>query len=185
VRTAQLLDCAEGLFIEQGFDGVSIEDVCRAAGVSRPVVYEHFGSKSGVYLACIRRIRDEFDAALVASARDAPDLRTALRLAATAFFTTVEQQPQRWSLVYGSSTGMVGAMADDLSLLRAGTVGRIAELITAHRPDADVRRAEVVANMISGAGEQLGRWWLRHPGVTREQVVRDFTDFASAAARES
>lgn len=149
------------------------------------MVYEHFGSKNGVYLACIRRIHDEFDDALVASARDAPELRAALRLGAGAFFATIEEQPQRWSLVYGSSTGMVGAMADDLSQLRAGTVGRIAELITAHRPEVDARRAEVVANMISGAGEQLGRWWLRHPGTSRELVVRDFTDFAHAAVREA
>jgi AcrR family transcriptional regulator len=176
-----LLDCAEQLFIEHGFDGVSVEDICRAAGVSRPIVYQHFGSKSGLYVDCIRRIREGFDAALIDSAERADDLRCALHLGARAFFATIDQQPRRWSLVYGSSSGMIGTMADDLYALRATTVDRIADLITTHRPQLDARRVEILANMISGAGEQLGRWWLRHRETDVEQVVREFTDLAHAA----
>jgi AcrR family transcriptional regulator len=45
VREEQLLEVAEGVFAMQGYTGTSIEDIARAAGVTRPVVYDHFGSK--------------------------------------------------------------------------------------------------------------------------------------------
>src|SRR5882757_4472745 len=72
IREQQLLDLAEALFIDNGYAGFSIEDLCQAANVSRPVVYHHFGSKDGIYLACLRRIRDEFEAALIDAASHAP-----------------------------------------------------------------------------------------------------------------
>lgn len=58
VCRGQLLDLAEELFIQKGYVGFSIDDLSRAAGVSRPTVYHHFGSKDGVYLACLRRVRE-------------------------------------------------------------------------------------------------------------------------------
>ena len=51
VRERQLLDIAEKLFTLHGYEGTSIEDVARAAGVTRPVVYEHHGDKDGLYIA--------------------------------------------------------------------------------------------------------------------------------------
>src|SRR6185295_9059197 len=87
VREQQLLDLAEELFIGNGYAGFSIEDLCRAANVSRPVVYDHFGSKDGIYLACLRRIRDEFEDALISAATHAPTARAAIERGAAAFFT--------------------------------------------------------------------------------------------------
>src|SRR3981081_645942 len=78
VRSTQLLDLAEELLIENGYAGFSIDELCRAAGVSRPIVYEHFGSKDGIYLACVRRIRTEFEQALVAASAGGRDLAAPL-----------------------------------------------------------------------------------------------------------
>jgi len=66
VRREQLLQLAEELFMEKGHGGFSIDDLCRAAGVSRPIIYEHFGSKDGIYIACLTGIRAEFEQALLA-----------------------------------------------------------------------------------------------------------------------
>ena len=74
IREQQLLDHAEQLLLENGYGGFSIEDLCRAAGVSRPIVYEHFGSKDGVYIACLRRIRGEFEQAIRDAAASADNL---------------------------------------------------------------------------------------------------------------
>ena len=74
VRREQLLQLAEEQFMEKGHDGFSIDDLCRAAGVSRPIIYEHFGSKDGIYIACLTRIRAEFEQALLAAAAESPDL---------------------------------------------------------------------------------------------------------------
>ena len=56
-RAEQVLDVAEELLTAKGYDRTSIEDIAQAAGVSRPIVYGHHGSKEGVYLACMARAR--------------------------------------------------------------------------------------------------------------------------------
>src|SRR5689334_15430775 len=91
VRRGQLLELAEQVFMEKGYVGFKIDDLCRAAGVSRPIVYEHFGSKDGIYVACLRRIREEFEQALLAGAGDAPDLQTSTDRGAEAWFSILER----------------------------------------------------------------------------------------------
>src|SRR6266536_5403024 len=54
-RREQLLDVARSLFAEKGFDGASVEEIAHRANVSKPVVYEHFGGKEGVYAVVVDR----------------------------------------------------------------------------------------------------------------------------------
>jgi AcrR family transcriptional regulator len=182
VRRGQLLELAEQLFMEKGYDGFSIDDLCRAAGVSRPIVYEHFGSKDGIYVACLRRIREEFEQALLAGAASAPDLTTTVQRGADAWFSILEREPQRWSLVYGGATGLVGPLAEQLGDLRDTTVQQIGMLVAQYAPQASSKQINLWAHAVSGAGEQLGRWWLRNPEIPRERIVAFYSDFLYAAA---
>lgn len=177
VRRSQLLELAEQLFMEKGYDGFAIDDLCRAAGVSRPIVYEHFGSKDGIYLACLGRIRSELERALLAAAGNASDLTGTCHSAADAWFGILARDPQRWSLVYGGTTGLVGPLADQLAELRDSTVNQIAEVIARFATDADTEQTCTLAHAVSGAGEQLGRWWLRNPHIPRERIVAFYSDF--------
>src|SRR4051812_30373164 len=61
VREQQLLDVAKELFARKGYQGTSIEDIARGAGVTRPIVYDHFDSKDSLYLACVRGARNELE----------------------------------------------------------------------------------------------------------------------------
>ena len=54
-RRQQLIEIAKSLFAERGFDGTSIEEVAQRANVSKPVVYEHFGGKEGLYAVVVDR----------------------------------------------------------------------------------------------------------------------------------
>src|ERR1700737_3457217 len=137
VRRGQLLELAEELFMEKGYGGFSIDDLCRAAGISRPIVYEHFGSKDGIYLACLRRIRAEFEQALLAAASNGADLETTVELSAEAWFGILDREPHRWSLVYGGATGLVGPLADQLADLRDITVQQIGAVIGQYAPAPD------------------------------------------------
>ncbi|MPY86189.1 MAG: TetR family transcriptional regulator, partial [Actinophytocola sp.] len=58
-RREQLLDIGRALFAERGFDGTSIEEIANRAGVSKPVVYEHFHSKEGLYAVVVDREMEE------------------------------------------------------------------------------------------------------------------------------
>jgi AcrR family transcriptional regulator len=177
VRRTQLLELAEQLFMERGYGGFSIDDLCRAAGVSRPIVYEHFGSKDGIYIACLRRIRSELEQALLAAAGDGSDLKSTTENAAEAWFSMVQRDPQRWSLVYGGTTGLVGPLADQLAELRDITVDQIGLVLRQYAPNASDEELTLWAHAASGAGEQLGRWWLRHPKIQRKRIVAFYSDF--------
>jgi AcrR family transcriptional regulator len=178
VREQQLLELAERLFIEGGYGGFSVEDLCREAGVSRPIVYDHFGSRDGLYLACLRRVREEFENTLIDAARDAPDLETAIRQGADAFFTIIERDPRRWSLVYGGPSELVGSLADQIYELRTQTIDRISAITIRFAPHADREAVTAHAHAVSGAGEQIGRWWLHNPEIPRERIVDHFCTFA-------
>jgi len=182
VRRSQLLELAEELFMEKGYGDFSIDDLCRAAGVSRPIVYEHFGSKYGIYIACLRRIRAEFEQALLAAAANGADLATTVQRSAEAWFSILQRDPQRWSLVYGGATGLVGPLADQLADLRDTTVEQIALVVGQYAPDARPEQLNAWAHSVSGAGEQLGRWWLRNPSIPRKRIVAFYADFLYAAA---
>jgi AcrR family transcriptional regulator len=184
VRERQLLDLAEQMFIERGYDGASIEELARAAGVSRPIVYEHFGSKDGVYVACLRRIRADFEQALMSAAAEGADLMDQIERGADAFFATLEADPKRWSLVYGGATMLLGPLADEITDMRFSTVDRIAAIIRPHMPNADPERVIAFAHATSAVGEQLGRWWLRNPHIPRARVVAHQRAFCWAGLKQ-
>jgi AcrR family transcriptional regulator len=181
VRREQLLQLAEELFTEKGFDGFAIDDLCRAAGVSRPIVYEHFGSKDGIYVACLSRIRAEFGQALLEAAAASHDLASTAHACSEAWFSLLERDPQRWSLVYGGATGLVGPLAEQLADLRDATVEQIRMIARRYAPRASEEQMILWAHSVSGAGEQLGRWWLRNAAIPRERVVAFYCDFVVAA----
>jgi hypothetical protein len=68
-----------------------------------------------------------------------------------------------------------GDLSDHLTALRFETVGLIADLLRRWAPDVHDERLHATAHAISGAGEQLGRWWLQNPTIPRRRVVRHFT----------
>jgi AcrR family transcriptional regulator len=179
VRERQLLDVAEKLFRLHGYEGTSIEDVARAAGVTRPVVYEHHGDKDGLFIACVRRARREFEQALAAAVADAPvaDLPALLEYGGELFFARLERDPRRCALLLTTSSGPLG---ERLAELRDGTVERIAELIAIHAPElTDPALRSIAARVIVGVAEELARWWLRRPDIPRARLVGYFCTFVT------
>jgi AcrR family transcriptional regulator len=177
-REQQLLDVAERLFIEKGYAETSIEDVAQAAGVTRPVVYNHHGSKEGLYLALVKRAREHYRGELQRTLAGIEDPRGQIRAAGDLFFEMIERDPVRWTVLFGgSAVPLFGEHGAQLTDLRFENVEQTAALIRAAAPDADPERIHAFAHAISGVGEQLGRWWLREPGIPRHRLTRHYTDF--------
>ncbi|MEU6559366.1 TetR/AcrR family transcriptional regulator [Nocardia nova] len=184
-REQQLLDTAEALFTRRGYEGVTLDDIARAAGVSRPIVYQHHGSKDGIFLACVRRAREQFERGIVDSVASADnDMVSMLRAGSTPYFDLIATDPHRWALLFTTSASLSGELADRLIELRADTIHHVADLI---RPFVDpLPEQEVVAfaYAVSGISEQLGRWWLQNPTVSREYVL-DLSCTLVLGAREA
>lgn len=177
-REQQLLDVAEKLFIAKGYDRTSIEDVARAAGVTRPIVYEHHGSKEGLYVACVKRARDGFARELAAALADVGDPREQLRIAGDVFFRILERDPERWVVLFGgAAVPLIGVLGERLTELRFQTVAGITARLRSVVADGDPERIEAFAQAVSGVGEQLGRWWMHHRTIPRARVVAHYTEF--------
>lgn len=177
-REQQLLDAALGLFGESGYQGTSIEDIARAAGVTRPIIYSHFGSKDGIYLACLRRARNDLESRMIAAAGPEGTLQQQLAGCINAYFAFVDRGSAGWELLYGGGAAVAGPAAAEAARLRFATVERIAQLIRRASPDIDARAAKAFAHAVSGAGEQLAKWWRHNPRMSREQVAGYLFAFA-------
>jgi AcrR family transcriptional regulator len=174
-RTQQLLDVAEELFADRGFDNTSIEDIAREAGVTRPVVYERLGNKEAAYLAVLGRAREQLEERFTTAALTSEDPRERLRLGGDAFFAYLEEEPRRWRILYGSSLPVMGDLGQRLTDARFLTVERIIDLLRLHVDEPEETLA-VFGHLVSGAVEQLGRYWLRHPEAERAFLVDRFVD---------
>ena len=180
VREEQLLEVAEQAFAEQGYQGTSIEDIARMAGVTRPVVYEHFGSKEGIYLACVRHARAELERLIDAAAGSVDDPAARLWGGINAYFEFVERHGRAWDVLFGQGSAVAGPAAEEVTRQRFATVSGIAGLLGpfVSGTDVDDQAIEALAHALSGSGEQLAKWWRHNPHLSREQVAGYHMAFA-------
>jgi AcrR family transcriptional regulator len=177
VRERQLLDLAEELLAEHGYDGLSIEEIARLAGVSRPIVYAHFKDKESLYLACLRRAREELEQMILEATANAKSAREMVELGTNAYFEFVERRGQRWAVLFGGAE-LSGPGAREITRLRFATVAQISQLIAVIAPRADQLTREAFAHAVSGSAEQVAKWWRENPQVKREDVVAQQVSFA-------
>lgn len=182
-RVEQLLDAAEQVFAERGYAATSIERLAQAAGVSRPVVYAHFGSKDGIYLACLRRARRLLDESVLGAVLGVEDLEERLAAGIDATFAFIEAYPARWAVVY-NGVAVSGPVAQEAWRLRLATVDQIAALIQIAAPQTPPRQIEAFAHALSGAVEETERWWRNTPDLSRAEAVRRLSEFAWRGVRQ-
>jgi len=174
LREQQLLDTALSLFAARGYEATSIVDIAAAAAVTRPVVYRHFGSKEGIYLACLRRARAELDARLAAAVDPDRPHGEQLRAGIDAYFRFVEDHHREWDVLFGVGMPADGPAAEGAIELRHRTSALLTGLLRRAAPDVEEQRLEVFGSALNGMGVELSRWWRTHPGITREQMVEHY-----------
>ena len=172
-RERQILDAALAVFAERGFQNASMDAVAERVGVTKPVVYTHFGSKEGLLLACLARARAELLDVTTAAAGSTDSPEEMLRRGTLAFFRYVENRPA-WSLLCAEST-MAG---EALEGIRAQQTDFIAGLLATWAPDASSQQLTGWAHVIVGACERLAIWRASEPAVTAEQATEYLMDLA-------
>jgi len=170
-RREKLVAAAEAVFSEVGYSGATMELIAARDGVTRSLLYEHFASIDDIYLECHRTAREEmqqrvFEAVAVAGSA----LEDQLRAGLFAYFAYFGGRPQRFELLYGPG-GAGGPLAEQTAELRFMTAEQIAALFIAAAPHIPRYEAVGAAHIVSGAAEQLARWWYRNPDISIETVV--------------
>lgn len=169
-RERQLLIVAEAVFAEQGYRGSSMEEIARRAGVTKPVLYDHFGSKDGLLSACIGKGRLELYEATLQATGGVNDPAEALRCGIRVFFEFVAARGQTWSML------MRTAAASDVASSGVEQGRRqqhelTAALLSRIAPDSSPQAREVQAHIINGACERVATWWGAHPEVSIDAVT--------------
>ncbi len=164
-RREQLIDTARSLFAERGIEGTAIEEVASRAGVSKPIVYEHFGGKEGLYAVVVdREVRQLLD--MMRTSLTAGNPRDQLEQAALALLDYVEESSDGFRILVrdtpiGSESGSFGSIIGDI----ASRVEYILEEEFRSR-GFDAKFAPMYAQMLVGMVGTTGQWWLdaRQPG---------------------
>jgi len=175
-RKAVIIDAASRVFAERGYLGASMERIADAAGVSAPLIYEHFSSKKELYIALL----DLHGRALVtATTREEgfESLEDLMRSNVLAFFGFVREHPSAWRMLFldpAPDPEIAQAQRD----LQAAATKRLAEVIVARvddlRVSADISRDEA-NELIAEAGKSalngLAVLWWEQPNLPAETLA--------------
>jgi AcrR family transcriptional regulator len=181
VRERQVLALAEDLFTERGYEGASMEELSRRAGVSKPVIYDLVGSKEALFRRCFERSGEELAVRMAAVATEhAGDLADELRTTARAFFRFIEEHESAWAMLFSLDTG--GRTAAAVAEIRARQAQFAAARITQAAADRgkplDPLRASAAAACINGCYEALAHWRRDHPEVGADELADRLVEFA-------
>jgi AcrR family transcriptional regulator len=158
-RRKQLLAAAQQVFVAQGYHAAAMDDIAERAGVSKPVLYQHFPGKLELYLALldthcdamVERIRSAMDATA--------DNKERVRGAVRAYFDFVDHDGEAFRLVFESDLRNDPAVRQRVDRVERGCIAAITDTIMA---DTGVSRAraELLASGLVGAAETAARFWL-------------------------
>jgi AcrR family transcriptional regulator len=176
-RRAQLLDVARQLFAERGFESASIEEIAHRAGVSKPIVYEHFGTKEGIYEVVkdreVGRLIDMVTESLVG---DHP--RILLEQAATALLTYIETQTDGFRILVRESpvaatTGLFASVIGDIAV-------QVEHILADQfkRRGYNTKLAPLYSHALVGMVALSGQWWLDARKPSRDDVTAHLVNLA-------
>jgi AcrR family transcriptional regulator len=177
-RRAQLVEVARGLFAERGFEGTSVEEIAARAEVSKPVVYEHFGGKEGLYAVVVDREMQQLLERVTAALQSEGHPRTVLERAALTLLDYIEQSTDGFRILVrdspvAQSTGTFASLISDA----AGQV----EHILAHEFTSrglDDGYAPMYAQMLVGMVALTGQWWLDARQPDKQVVAAHLVNLA-------
>jgi AcrR family transcriptional regulator len=176
-RREQLIAVARSVFAERGFAMTSVEEIAERADVSKPVVYEHFGGKDGLYAEIIgREVGQLLDR--ITQALDAPGPRQAVEQAAEAFLGYIEEEREGFTMLVRDPPdgGSRGPMSAVIAEIAAQVEGLLAKELGSRGYDRSM--APVMARALVGMVAMTGEWWLDVGRPSRKAVAAQLVNLA-------
>ncbi|MET1075893.1 MAG: TetR/AcrR family transcriptional regulator [Umezawaea sp.] len=167
-RKAQMLDVAEVVFAEQGYLATSMDEIALRVGVSKPMLYEYFGSKEGLLIGCIHRARAELRTKTEQAIVGADGPEDLLRKGLLAFFEFIVEHRRSWALLRQEAAITVPSAVEEIEGIRTQQTALIGAVIAGFSPDLEPLEAEAFAEIVVGSCERLALWCERRPEVGPE-----------------
>ena len=175
-RREQLIDVARGLFAAKGFDGTSIEEIASRAKVSKPVVYEHFGGKEGLYAVIVDRELTTISTTITAALGSSESASVTVERAAMALLTYIEDSPDGFRLLSSGNDRASGTYSTLLADVAIQVSGILAAQFSSH--GIDPRTAPLYAQMLVGIVAMPSQWWLENRTMSKEEVAAHMVNLA-------
>jgi AcrR family transcriptional regulator len=170
-RERQMMLVAEEVFTERGYVAASMDEIAERVGVSKPMLYEYFGSKEGLLAACVRQARAELLRATSEAAVREPTPETMLRAGLTAYFRFIRSHNKTWLLLNGESAVIGPAAAEEIEAGRQQQTNLIIDTMSVYAPQPSPVDLPAVAEIIVGGCERLALYCERNPDLTPEAAA--------------
>ena len=157
-RRQQLLDVALEVFSRKGFHEASMNDIADAAGVTKPVLYQHFGSKRELYLELLREMGDQLRTAVGKATASAPGPRQQVEAGFEAYFRWVTKNRGGFHVLFAGDTRRDREFVAEVLKVETEIADAIAQLIVVD--GLSVERRRLLAYGIVGISETTSRHWL-------------------------
>ncbi len=177
-RREQLVNVARSLFAEKGFDGTSVEEIALRADVSKPVVYEHFGGKEGIYAVIVDREVGDLTGALTQALAQRGHPKQHVERAAMALLTYIEDSPDGFRILVrdspvaqttGTFSSLIGDVATQVEGLLAG------QFI---KRGLDPAVAPIYSQMLVGMVALTGQHWAEVREPSKQEVAAHIVNLA-------
>jgi AcrR family transcriptional regulator len=175
-RRKQLLAAAQQIFVAHGYHAAAMDDIAERAGVSKPVLYQHFPGKLELYLALL----DTHCDAIIAKVRSAmlatPDNKERVRGAVRAYFDFVDHESEAFRLVFESDLRNDPQVRERVERVEQGCIAAVTDTIISDT-GVDQASAALLASGLVGAAGQSAQYWL----ATGRQIPKNDAETLAAA----
>ena len=177
-RREQLLDVSRQMFAEKGFDATSVEEIAARAEVSKPVVYEHFGGKEGIYAVVVDRETQALTQALISALEEGGHPQMLVERTALALLDYIESNTDGFRILVRDSpvaqtTGTFSSLIGDVAMQ---VEHLLAEQFT--KRDLDPATAPIYAQMLVGMVALTGQYWLDARRPAKADVAAHLVNLA-------
>lgn len=170
-RRAQLLEAAQGVFVAKGYHAAGMEDIAEHAGVSKPVLYQHFPGKLELYLALVEQYTADLVDLVESSLQSTEDHKDRTYATIQAFFNFVAREDSAYRIVFESDLNEVAAVRERIDWATEACLDAIARRIML---DTELPQpvARLVAQGLIGMSQVSARAWLRDQTLPLDVAVQ-------------
>jgi AcrR family transcriptional regulator len=180
-RRRALLDAADRVILSEGPE-VSMAAIAAEAGITKPILYRHFGDKSGLLQALAdRHVRTVIAQLRPKLAEPGTDLRSRARSAISAYLDLIAANLNLYRFLFHRASAEDTRIRSHMTSLVRSLGEELGAMLVAERVVPDPVRAQVLGHAFVGMVQTTGDWWLEHPEVDPAQVVEGLVDVIAAA----
>lgn len=176
-RTEELIEAAIGVIREDGA-AASMERIALAAGVTKPILYKHFGDKAGIYETIAARYLDELRSELIKSMRPGASPAETLRRTIDTYLAVIEREPQIYRFLTREARLSVSDPGAPVESFIRQLAGEVTIVISdgLRASGADLGAAEPIGYGITGMVQLAGDWWIERQTMSRDRMTDYITD---------